>query len=224
MSTYAIANGPVPVFSTAHPNPKKLELICFPKTKFKVYPEETSTFVKVTTEEYLSTNPLYVDRRFLTSASEETPERTKFLPTAQMILDFMKSRIGTRYLWGGNWTGGIPEMREYYPEEPVTDDFLCKGIDCSGLLYQATNGFTPRNTADLCKYGIEIADPTHVKPLDMMVWKGHVIFILDSTQCIESYGGNDGKTGVIVSNFMERYKFFSNQPFSLRRWHPDFLT
>ena len=220
MSTYAIANRPIPVYSTIRPDPTQLELICFPKTKFTIIKEVTPTIVQITTQEYPSKKPLYVDRRFLIAAGEETPEREKLLPTAQTILDFMTSKIGTRYLWGGNWATGISEMQEFYLEEPVTDDLLCKGVDCSGLLYQATNGFTPRNTSDLCNYGIEIKDPAEVKPLDMMVWEGHVIFVLNSTQCIESFGGR----GVIVSDFMERYEFFKDKQFTLRRWHPNFLT
>ena len=220
MSTYARAKKPAPVYSTIRPDPKKLELICFPNTKFTIIKDVTPTIVQVTTQEYPSNDPLYVDRRFLVEASEEAPERVKLLPTAQTILDFMKSKIGTRYLWGGNWSEGIPEMEQYYPDEPLTDDLLCKGIDCSGLLYQATHGFTPRNTSDLCNYGIQISDHREVKPLDMMVWRGHVIFVLDSTHCIESLGGE----GVIVSNFAERYNTFFEKPFTLRRWHPEFLT
>jgi len=69
-----------------------------------------------------------------------------------------------------------------------------KGLDCSGLLYYATNGYTPRNTSSLLNYGkpVQIAGLKvdeiiqKVAPLDIIVWVGHVIIILDKEHIIES--------------------------------------
>ena len=243
MSTYAIAKSPVPLFNT--PNIPQLdkdqqglirsiETIALPHTKFSVLRQILPNTCEVTTVDYPSSTPLYVDSRFLQPAFKETFDRYKTLPPSATILKFMKSVVGVRYFWGGNWAQGIPEMAQLYPNIPVSDDLLCKGVDCSGLLYQATDGFTPRNTSQLCTYGqkleVDLKSPEAVqkvvKPLDMMVWKGHVIFVLDSDHFIESVI----EQGVVISDFTQRYTYFrdklakENKPFTLRRWHPDFLS
>ncbi|GAI00651.1 unnamed protein product, partial [marine sediment metagenome] len=71
---------------------------------------------------------------------------------------------------------------------------MLKGVDCSGLLYQATNGYTPRNTSSLVSYGapVRIAGLKvdqiikKVEPLDIIVRRGHVVVILNKEQVIES--------------------------------------
>jgi hypothetical protein len=235
MSIYR-AKGPTPIYNTPYPLfekdrnglVKSIEAIAFPDTKFKLHNTHSSGVHEVITADYPSKTPLYVDNRFLISADEQTPEREKKLPPIADILQFMQSIVGVRYFWGGNWAEGIAEMSDLYPHLEITEDLLCKGVDCSGLLYQATNGFTPRNTLQLCTYGEELEvdkdTPLNilkvVKPLDMMVWRGHVLFVLDETHCIESVFGQ----GVIISDFIERYTYFrdrlkqENKPFSIRRW------
>ena len=248
MSTYAIAIGPVPLYGTPelpHLQPKldkdhqglikSVEVIAFPLTKFVVIKTEDGVS-QVTTSDYPSSTPLYVDSRFLRIVPEEPPERKKMLPPVPIILRFLESVIGVRYFWGGNWAGGIPEMSDLYPQlthPEDQEDRVCKGVDCSGLMYQATNGCTPRNTGQLFTYGQEIdvdqnsveAVQKVVKPLDIMVWRGHVLCVLDPEHFIESCVGQ----GVIVSGFTDRYKHFheklraEQKPFSLRRWHPQLL-
>jgi len=49
-------------------------------------------------------------------------------------------------------------MLDYYPPkekmiQKILDKWIMKGVDCSGLLYEATNGYTPRNSSDLVTYG-----------------------------------------------------------------------
>jgi len=71
---------------------------------------------------------------------------------------------------------------------------MLKGLDCFCLLYYTTNGYTPRNTSSLVSYGnaVRIAGLKvdeiiqKVKPLDIIVWRGHVIIILDKEHVIES--------------------------------------
>ena len=245
MSTYAITKLPAPLYNTPHFQLKlkkdnqgllkSIETIALPFTKFTVVKKIDSAVSEVTTTDYPSSTPLYIDSRFLVQAAHETPERKRELPSSDAIIEFLQSVVGVRYFWGGNWAEGIPEMAHFYRDLTLPDDdVICKGVDCSGLLYQATNGFTPRNTSQLVEYGqalrvnydslIDVQKA--VKPLDMMVWRGHVIFILDSTQCIESTIGK----GVIISDFLPTYTSYrdklrgENKPFSLRRWHPDFLT
>lgn len=241
MSTYAITEGPAPLYNTPefpHHHQtlktdyqgllKEVEVVVFPNTKFTIQRHLPNNVSEVTTNDYPSHAPLYIDSRFLKSAPPETPEREKKLPSPEVILNFMRSALGVRYFWGGNWIQGIPEMASFYPQLPPSDDLICKGTDCSGLLYQATKGYTPRNTSDLLNYGQDLGLDPHdaasaqkvVKPLDMIVWNGHVIFVLDPEHTIESFLGH----GVIISDFVERYTFFQDKNFSVRRWHPNFLT
>jgi cell wall-associated NlpC family hydrolase len=239
----SIARGPTPIYNTPdipHLQPvlavdhqgliKSIEHIALPGTKFQVLKEVSPNIYEVSTADYPSSTPLYVDSRFLEKTPKEPLDRERNLPSVDSILEFMQSLLGFRYFWGGNWAQGIPEMLALYPHLKPSDDVICRGVDCSGLLYQATNGFTPRNTSELCTFGQEIdvdqdsllSVQQIVKPLDMMVWKGHVIFVLDSGHFIESVLSQ----GVIISDFIERYTYFhdklrkNSKTFSLRRWHP----
>jgi hypothetical protein len=241
MSTYAIADGPAPLYNTPdfphHQQTlktdyqgllKEVEVVVFPNTKFTIQRDLPNNVCEVMTNDYPSLAPLYIDSRFLKPASFDTPEREKKLPPPEVILNFMRSALGARYFWGGNWIEGISKMTSLYPQLSPSDDLICKGTDCSGLLYQATGGYTPRNTSDLLKFGEDLGLNPYdaasaqkiVKPLDMIVWNGHVIFVLDSEHIIESVLGQ----GVIISDFVERYTFFQDKNFSVRRWHPNFLT
>lgn len=73
---------------------------------------------------------------------------------------------------------------------------LMQGVDCSGLLYQATKGFTPRNSRSLLQFGsgvvIEGKSVKELKkllqPLDLIVRNGHVVIVLDGERTIESRG------------------------------------
>ncbi len=241
MSTYGITEGPAPLYNTPnfpHHQDKlepdhegvliEVEAVVFPNTKFTIKRQLPNNVSEVTTSDYPSSEPLYIDSRFLKAASEETPERERKLPSPETILKFLRSALGVRYFWGGNWIQGIRQMTYFYPQLLLSDDLICKGTDCSGLLYQATNGFTPRNTSDLMNYGQDLElDPFNaesaqkiVKPLDMIVWKGHVLFVLDSEHTIESALDH----GVIISDFKERYAFFQDRDFTVRRWHPAMLS
>ena len=102
-------------------------------------------------------------------------------------------------MWGGNYADGISKMLEYYPpkenvSENIKDLWKLRGLDCSGLLYQATDGCTLRNTSSLTTIGnvVEIKDKSAseitnlVLPLDLIVWNGHVVIVLDKETTIES--------------------------------------
>lgn len=198
-----------------------LETIALPGTRFRCIAENKGV-VQVETTEYPSSVPLYVDQRFLTYGDVE--ERKALLPAENEILRNMQSCKGSRYLWGGNWNQGIPEMQTFYPE--LEDDELLQGVDCSGLLYQATNGFTPRNTSQLCSFGEELKiqhlSPEEMmkqlKPLDLMVWRGHVLIISSPGRLIESRIDQ----GVVESDFEPRYREaiekLAGKPFYFRRW------
>ncbi len=108
-----------------------------------------------------------------------------------------------------------------------------KGVDCSGLLYEATDGFTPRNTSDLVHYGSPVSIENKsvgeiqriVKPLDLIVWKGHVVIVVDSEKTIESRHLH----GVVIAPLKERLEevlqtrtpknsWSDGNHFVIRRW------
>lgn len=108
---------------------------------------------------------------------------------------------------GGNLREGIPEMLSFYPPSSnispeLQNRWILKGVDCSGLLYEATNGYTPRNTDALIAFGgpVQIAGLTipqiieKVEPLDLIIWEGHVIIILGKNRAIESRLDYDKET------------------------------
>jgi len=219
-SRYAVAVLPTPVFntpdfpavfggedgSTLQLNEKgqikELELICFPETVFRI--EETIEkngiiVYRVITNDYPhSTNQgLFVDSRFVKIADVPPSERPKKLPSKSTIIQKLLSAGSSNYLWGGNYKGGIPQMLSFYkPASSLPSDvenkWRLKGLDCSGLLYYATNGYTPRNTSVLVNYGkpIQIAGLKFeeiiqkLESLDIIVWVGHVTVILDKENAI----------------------------------------
>jgi hypothetical protein len=86
----------------------------------------------------------------------------------------------------------------YPPAGPIGPDaaekWMLKGLDCSGLLYQATGGLTPRNARSLVEFGrgVRIAGldaesvAKKLRPLDLIVWSSHVIVALDEDRVVES--------------------------------------
>lgn len=211
---------------------RAVETVAFPNTKFKIVKEIDPFTLQVETEDY-PCSPLFVDKRFL---SFEGKERKKRMPSQAQILDHLNSLVGARYIWGGNQSHGIPELLHYYPPKSFLDEkmqalWTLKGVDCSGLIYEATNGMVPRNTSWLVQFGQPVAIEnlplqkiaTLVQPLDLIVWPGHVIIALDSKHCIESRP----QSGVAVQPLLERLVSINRQPslqpakdhFVIRRWY-----
>jgi cell wall-associated NlpC family hydrolase len=217
---------PTPIFNTPHLTFKKddqglireVETIALPGTSFKEIRRVSETMIQVETAEYRSDTPLYVDTRFLEEGDGE--ERKRVLPSSDELLEWLKSCVGIRYFWGGNWEDGIPQMLDFFPflQTHNQDDAICRGLDCSGFLYRATDGLTPRNTGQLIHFGYEVND---IRPLDLIVWVGHILIVLDENTVIESRKGD----GVVVSDYKKRYEEILklNKQLYFRRWHPDFL-
>lgn len=191
-------------------------MIAFPQTRFQLLHRVFDTVIQVTTNEY-PCQPLFVDERFLSFG--DFPERNIPLPDAATILKRMESCLGSQYFWGGNWNEGIPEMADLYPALKDEENLLCSGVDCSGLLYQATNGFTPRNTSELIDFGQPVERLDDLKPLDLMVWKGHVVIAFSPGKFIESRIDR----GVVISDFEPRYEEalekLDGKPLYFRRWY-----
>jgi cell wall-associated NlpC family hydrolase len=160
---------------------------------------------------------LYIDSRFTKAPGAA---RKKAPLTPEQVLDRMQKLTGTPYTWGGNWSRGILRLLELYPPRGPIDErtrtYWCyQGIDCSGLLYEATNGSTPRNTSQLNHFGRAVRDPSLIQPLDMILYPGHVIFALTPTTTIES----KWPYGVIQRNLQDRLaELKSEHFFTIRRF------
>lgn len=219
---YAVAELPAPVLNTAdfafvfgnkdgktlHLDNsgliRELEFIALPETVFHVediIKKKNFTVYKVTTSDYPypTDKGYFVDSRFVKIAKNKPADRAKKLSSQEEIINKLLSTEGSIYVWGGNYKEGIPQMISFYPPSfsinpSLERQWALKGVDCSGLLYEATSGFTPRNTSSLVNFGVpvNIAGLTSeqiiskLKPLDIIVWKGHVIIVLDQTRTIES--------------------------------------
>jgi hypothetical protein len=234
---------------------RAMEFVALPGTAFTIEGEirkGKSVIYRVATADYPypTKTGYYVDSRFVRPVTARPPERERRLPSAKEILDRMVAAKGSSYVWGGNVGEGVPQLVQYYapasPVDPKTAQaWQLKGLDCSGLLYEATNGFTPRNTSALINYGSALpiagksaeAIAAMVEPLDLIVWSGHVIIVLDKERTIESRldcGGNDG--GVVIRPLAatlagimktraaaDEYDTTipsGKKPFVVRRWYP----
>lgn len=274
--TYAVADLPTPVLNTLEFSfvyggkdgktlhlddsglVREVEFIAIPKTVFtidSIIKKERATIYRVTTDDYPypTQKGYFIDRRFVKTVRYKPPNRTKKLPGKRSIINSLLSSEDSIYIWGGNHKEGIPQMLSFYPpssppDQTLKDQWMLKGVDCSGLLYEATNGYTPRNTSSLLTFGTPVKISglntnqiiLKVEPLDIIVWKGHLIIILDRERTIESrmdydkdQKGNQGgvrirtlkevlnetlKERVPVDNYEEEE---GEKKFVVRRW---FLT
>jgi len=183
---------------------REVEFIALPKTAFtieKVIKRERITIYKITTEDYPypTQEGYFIDSRFVKTVDYEPANRLKRLPRKKAIINKLVSAEGSSYIWGGNYKEGIPEMLSFYPPHSsisadLKKQWMLKGVDCSGLLYEATNGSTPRNTSSLITFGEPVTIVglnanqiiQQVEPLDIIVWEGHVIIVLHKERVIES--------------------------------------
>jgi hypothetical protein len=272
---YAVATSPTPVLNTPDfravfggkdgKTPavdrcgqiRALEFIALPGTPFRIetvldgpeYP-----VYRVVTDEYPypSRTGYYIDSRFVGTSAAPFPPRPRKLPGRATILSRLSSARGTAYVWGGNLRAGVTEMMEFFPPPPnhrfdtiTRYRRTLRGLDCSGLLYEATDGFTPRNTSTLVDYGAPVPiaglDEERIagllRPLDLIVWKGHVMIVYDRERIIESRLDCGGKKGGVAFRGLRetlRELLQSRSPldswtdekvngkngFVIRRWYP----
>jgi hypothetical protein len=247
-SKFMRATEPAPVLNTPHwqkvfSNPlplddqkllRPVETVLLKGSLVKVVRTFDDHIVQVKMEEYPG-EELYIDDRFLEPA-KDLSERKKSCPSLKRLLQQLKNWPKTIYVWGGNVTQGVPKLAEYYPMpekvDPITKKiWMLKGVDCSGLLYEATGGFLPRNTSELVNIGIgiPIANKSAEEiakvliPGDLIVWKGHVIIVEENGTVFESAAtfGGTARTK-LISRLTEIMKL--RQPdvsFFVRRWHQD---
>lgn len=222
---------------------RPIEFVALTGTLFTIEGEQEKdgvTVYRVTSSDYpyRSKTGLFVDARFLEPVTGAPRERPRTLPGVAEIQQRLSSAVGKPYVWGGNVKDGVPLLRKYY----LQGDALA-GVDCSGLLYEATDGFTLRNTSALIGFGEAVpvaglsagAIARRLKPLDLLVWNGHVMIVLDDDSVIQSRMGCAGGGGVSVTPLQDtlRRLMKSRQPmdrlpegsaaakgFLVRRWLP----
>ncbi len=202
---------------------RELEFIALPGTPFRLLAEirgKTTTVFRVETDDYPTPagRALYVDSRFIDPRDAEPPPRRRSLPAEIDIIASLKGAVNSPYVWGGNVRQGVPELAGMFYRDSATpridNRLILAGLDCSGLLYQATGGWTPRNTSQLITFGrgVPIAGRTAdeladlLRPLDLIAWNGHVIIVLDGKTTIESRlaCGKPGNGGVAISPLAKR--------------------
>lgn len=210
---------------------REMEFIAFPKTVFEILetiPKENHSIYRVKTSDYqYNSSDLFIDSRFVQLVDSVPPDRPQTFPDRQSIIDKLNSLDGYGYMWGGNYGDGIEQLLEYYQPKgeltSATKNLWClKGVDCSGLIYQATNGSTPRNTSSLIKYGtgLEISGKSAseiaamLQPLDLIAWNGHVVIVLDESTVIES----TPDPGVHKSNLLSRLQNIMRERIPVNDW------
>ncbi|MFZ1320211.1 MAG: peptidoglycan endopeptidase [Ignavibacteria bacterium] len=210
---------------------REMEFIAFPNTVFEIiesFPKEDHSILKVTTSDYpYESSDLFIDSRFVEVVSTKPTDRAKVMPDKNEILKNILNLEGSTYMWGGNYDAGIEALLDYYSpvieiDNNVKINWCLKGVDCSGLIYQATGGATPRNTSSLVKYGtgLDISDKSASEiagmllPLDLIVWSGHVIIVVDENTVIES----SPPEGVHKSELMSRLKQVISERTPVNEW------
>jgi hypothetical protein len=197
----------IPTNEKGHPH--YFEFVALRGMVFEVEEDCNEFIVRVSHPSYPEPD-IFLDRRFTGAPTSKNIPR---LPPPAEILERMLRMLGKPYVWGGNWSQGIPELLALYPPKTEIDArtkilWTLDGVDCSGLLYEATDGATPRNTSQLVNLGRSLNINgliTHeilplLKPLDMILYKGHVLFVVDSETIIES----KSPFGVVLRNLNDR--------------------
>jgi hypothetical protein len=205
----------IPLSPLGHP--EHFEFVALKHMQFKVLDQIGTNILQIHWPQY-SAAALYLDRRFCQDIDHPSPRSHKDFST-RALLTHMENRLGTPYVWGGNWAQGIPEMLLYYPPiKPLSKKmqtlWTLKGLDCSGLLFEATQGATPRNTSHLLRFGRSLIPNEPLEPLDMILYPGHVLFVRDQTTIIES----KSPFGVRICPLNERLAEISQDRHHIYEW------
>lgn len=194
---------------------RQLETVVYPGSLFEVISAKRDV-LEVRTEEYQASRSYFIHRHFVEMKRASPKPRDKNLPSKQEILRRLETFPKSLYIWGGNIPEGIPELLHLFPPNRRLSPFeyAClqfQGVDCSGLLYHVTNGFTPRNTRDLLFFGEKV---DNVKPLDLIVWPGHLLIALPGERLIECREFD----GLVISNQKVRLKELEEKNYTIIRW------
>jgi hypothetical protein len=210
---------------------REVEAQTFPGTTWQINDKTTIDGVDVyeaQTNEYWNTPEdwyFYIDSRSVKLVDEKPSSRKLTLPSKQIMLNRLyKIKEQTEkdlipYIWGGNILEGISENEAFYGTEELSrlgegdrKQFFLEGLDCTGLLYYITDGYTPRNSSWLRTFGegLQIEDRNideviaMTKPLDIVVHQGHIFLVLNKDFTIESRLSKGG--GVVITPIKERFE------------------
>jgi hypothetical protein len=203
-------------------HPSAYEFVALAGMSFEIEQRLNDRIVAFHWPEY-SNKLLYTDCRFC-SISTHRPNRVPHPPSREEVLARMESRVGARYVWGGNWCCGIEEMLSFYPPPRPIDAAMrtlwtLQGTDCSGLFFEAMEGLSPRNTSHLRQAGTLIATELNartnrlLRPLDLILYPGHVLFVRDRNTIIES----KSPFGVRIVSLEERVAQVRTEPWCMAR-------
>lgn len=200
------------------------EYVAYPNTLFEIkeaYKIKSAVIYKVKSDNSPYKNAYYyIDSRFVKTQNEKPDNLKKDSLNKEIIIERLKARIGSPYLYGGIFAFGFPELLEYYkPADEITDELKQKwtltGVDCSGLLYDVTERFTPRSSKELLHFGdsvdIEGKDIDEIigllQPLDIIGYYGHTFYVLDDKYIIEA----SPNKGVHLVEIEKRLKWLSKE-------------
>ena len=201
-------------------HPRSFEFVALAGMTFRIIRRIEECILQVSHETYPS-RALFIDQRFGTIRKGPYRQAKPSLPDFDTILARMQERVGTPYIWGGNWADGIPELLSWYPPQKSLDKHMkilwtLQGLDCSGLLYEATRGATLRNTSQLIYCGNPIDKIEALRPLDMIIYPGHVLFVRDQHTVIESRFPE----GVCIADLKERLQDLHSSRQQVSQWPP----
>ena len=161
----------------------------------------------------------FLDSRFIEKKENKPDEVINKLPDMSSIFKTLLAAVDSQYIWWGSYYQWIPEINELYP---TPDDVelstgeqqykILQWTDCSWLLWQATNWYTPRTTRTLLTFWNSVPISwdnvekiiKKVKPLDLIVWAWHVIIILSDEYAIESIWKANFEWWVEIVNLKDR--------------------
>ncbi len=208
---------------------RSMEMVLLPGQQVQFVRFGKGSSIQVVFADY-SKYLLYTDASafFPEATKKPQPTKPKYI-SAGTILQNLLDRVGVPYFWGGNVSSGQPKMLEWYPnyphEEALKTLWQCTGVDCSGLLYEATEGGTPRNTSGLKDFGEEVSYEgesfehfvqNSLQPLDLLVFSGHVVIAIGDGCYIESTTGGD-RVVRVVQGFDALRPFFEKKMIFVRR-------
>jgi len=196
---------------------RAVEMIALPGMFLEVVQSRDEHILEVKSADYTASS-LFVDQRFGSLQGSAPPPLRREAPSVELILERMKESLGLPYVWGGNYAAGIPEWRSYYPPQwelsPLEEaHWSFRGVDCSGLLYEAVDGCVPRNTNEQRLMGEEVSRE-ELQPLDLIFSPGHVCILLSEDEVIESCLELGG---VVIRSLDQRLKELDSSTF--RRFH-----
>jgi len=217
---------------------RALEFVALKGMIFKIEKKTPFPYIYKISSTFYNSENLYIDSRFTIPINSFIEVNSHYILNKKKILKNLISYLGEKYIWGANYSKGIIDLLRYYPpsinlDKDLLNKWILKGTDCSGILFEATNGYTPRNTKDLLNFKEPLLIENFsikqilkkVKPLDIIVFKGHVVIILDENYTIESRENQ----GVIKTPIIERLEeihktkkpknfYHNSEDYVIRRW------